>query len=371
MKISCNREKLAVAFQVAAAVAPSRSPKEILQNIKLEATEEQVMLIATDMDAGVRIHVEGVDVHTPGKTLLSTQRVGSIIRESSDEQLEIETTDSGLSIKGLQSEFNLPSSNPDEFPTVTSFEEESYFEIPARLFRELIRRTVFATDTESSRYALGGVLLEIDGDEITAIGTDGRRLAKMQGAGKSIGGHKTTGATTIVPTKTLSLMERSIGDKEEIVHLAARQNDVLVRTSRGTIYSRLVEGRYPNWRQVIPKRDECVTIEGIIGPFYAALRQASVVADPDSRGVDFQFGEGSLVVAARTADVGQSRIEIPISYTGEIIKLMMDHRYVADFLKALDSDTAFEIDISTSAEPALFKTADGYEYVVMPMARDR
>lgn len=370
MKLSCDREKMLAAFQLAASVVPSRSPKEILLNIKLEATEERVTLMSTDMDTGMRIDVEGVDVQKPGKALLTKDRVANILRESTDDQLTLETNESSLIIKGLHSEFNLPSGNPDEFPTIVGFEENSYFEIPARLFRELVKRTIFATDTETTRYALGGVLFEITGDEITAVGTDGRRLARMQGKGTPVDGHHTTGMTTIVPVKALALMERSVSDKDEVVHLAARQNDILLRTSRCTIFSRLVEGRYPNWRQVVPSRDSAITITSTVGPFFSALRQAAVVADTESRGVDFQFGQGSLVVASRTADIGQSRIEIPISYTGDSIRMTMDHRYVSDFLRVLDLQSNFNLEISSSSEPALFTTEDGYAYVVMPMARD-
>ncbi len=359
------------AFQLAASVAPSRSPKEVLQNVKIEVTEERVTLMATDMDAGIRIDVEGVDVQSPGRALLNVQRVGNILRESSDDQLYMETSDTSLLIRGLQSEFNLPSGNPDEFPTVVPFEESSYVELPARLFREMVKRTVFATDTESNRYALGGVLFEISGDEIIAVGTDGRRLARMQGTCRSVEGHRTNSPTTIVPTKTLILMERSISDKDELVHLAARQNDVLIRTSRCTIYTRLVEGRYPNWRQVIPNREGAVNIQLSVGPFFSALRQASIVADPESRGVDFHFGQGTLVIASKTADVGQSRVELPIQYMGDVIKLTMDHRYVSDFFKVLEPEANIVVEINSGSEPALFTTDDGYAYVVMPMARDR
>lgn len=371
MKITCNREKMSAAFQLAASVVPSRSPKEILLNIKLEAIDQKVFLMATDMDAGIRIEVDGVEVQKPGKTLLSKERVGSILKETSDENLVLETKENSLQIKGVQAEFNLPIGNPDEFPTVAGFEETKYFEVPARLFKEMVRRTVFATDSESSRYALGGVLFEMTGEEVIAVGTDGRRLARMQGVGKPVEGHHTTGMTTIVPTKTLSLMERSITDKEETVQLAARQNDILVRTTRCTIYSRLVEGRYPNWRQVLPQRENPICITATVGPFFSAIRQAAVVADAESRGVDFQFGEGSMVISSRTAEIGQSRVELPISYPGELIHLTMDHRYVSDFLRVLEPEKNFVLEISTSSEPALFTTEDGYAYVVMPMARDR
>lgn len=370
MKISCDREKLAGAFQLAGSVAQSRSPKEILQNIKIDATEERVTLMATDNETGVRIEVEGVDVQTPGKALLHVGRVGMIIRESNDDQLLFATDESATVIKGLHSEFKLPSANPDEYPTVIGFEEEAYHELPARLFKEMIKRTSFATDPDSSRFALGGVLLELNGDEALAVGTDGRRLARMVGQGKSIGGHQTSGNTTIIPTRALSLMERAIGDKEEVVHIAARQNDVMLRTSRCTIYSRLVEGRYPNWRQVIPNRSDSVTIDMAVGPFFNVLRQAAIVADQETRGLDFEFGDGTLLLSATTADLGQSRVEMPIAYTGEMIRMKLDYRFVSDFLKVLESDTRFRFDVVSGTQPALLTTEDGYAYVIMPMALD-
>ncbi|MFM8406446.1 MAG: DNA polymerase III subunit beta, partial [Pirellulaceae bacterium] len=283
MKLSCNREKLHHAFQLAASVAPTRSPKEILHSIKLEAKDDEVLLTATDLESSIRIQVEQVDVQVPGTCLLNVVRVGNILRELNDSQLELETTDSGITLRGEHSEFHLPSANPDEYPVVAEFSESSYCEVPARLFREMVRRTSFATDIENSRFALGGVLFEIAGDEITAVATDGRRLVRMIGSCKPVQGHKTTSPTTIIPTKTLTLMERSIGDKDEVVHLAARSNDVVLRTPRATIQSCLVEGRFPNWRQVIPNRTSSIIIESNVGPFFSSVRQAAVVADPESR----------------------------------------------------------------------------------------
>lgn len=371
MKIACDREKLASAFQLAASVANARSPKEILQNVKIEAGEDRVTLMATDMETGIRIDVEGVDVQQPGRALLPVSRVGLILRESSDEQLGFETVGTETVVSGQHAEFKLPSANPDEYPSVVGFEEEAYHEVPARLFREMVRRTSFATDPDSSRYALGGVLMELVGDDVLAVGTDGRRLARMQGQGKSVGGHQTTGNTTIIPTKSLGLMERSIGEKDESVHIASRTNDVLLRTSRCTIYSRLVEGRYPNWRQVIPKRDNSVKVDFNVGPFFTAIRQAAIVADTETRGLDFEFGEGTLVLSAKTSNLGASRIDFPISYTGEPIRMKLDYRYVSDFLRVLEADMTCTVDISSSTESALFTTEDGYAYVVMPMALER
>lgn len=370
MKISCNRDQLATAFQLAGSVALTRSPKEVLQNVKVEANDDRVTLMATDMETGIRIDVEGVDVETPGKALLHVGRVGMILRESSDEKLSFESDGSATVVKGQHSEFNLPSANPDEFPTVVGFEEEKYHELPARLFREMVRRTAFATDPDSSRFALGGVLLELNGEDVLAVGTDGRRLARMLGSGKSVGEHQTTGNSTIIPTRSLTLMERSIDDKEEVVQIAARNNDVLLRTSRCTIYSRLVEGRYPNWRQVIPSREDSVAIDMTVGPFFNVIRQAAIVADQETRGLDLEFGDGTLLLTASTADLGQSRVELPIDYEGEAIKMKLDYRFISDFLKVLDADSKFKMDVASATQPALMETDDGYAYVVMPMALD-
>ena len=151
MKIDCNREKLLAAFQTAATVAPSRSPKPILQNIKLTAYESLVILMATDTEVGIRLEVADVNVLSPGSVILPVSRFGPILRESTDKRLTIESDGSVIHVTGQRSKFNLPAENPDEFPEVTSFDEKKYHEVSARLVKELVRRTLFATDNESSR----------------------------------------------------------------------------------------------------------------------------------------------------------------------------------------------------------------------------
>lgn len=372
MKITCQRDSLTQAFALAASIAPARSPKEILQNVKVTAAGGRLTLTATDMEVGIRLELEdGVEIETEGTALLPVQRTMAILRESSDEQIHLETDDSGIRVKGSRSKYRLPGNNPDEFPAVAGFDEDKYHVLATRLFREMVKRTVFATDPESSRYALGGVLLELEESTVTAVGTDGRRLARMEGTGESIGGHHTTGSSTIVPTRAIQLMERALSDKDETVDVAARNNDLLLRTSRATIYSRLVEGRYPNWRQVLPKRENAIQLDMTVGPLFAALRQAAIVTDQESRGIDFTFADGTLKLEASTAEVGESQIELPIAYDGEPITLTMDHRYLADFCKVLDNETNFIFEIESGASPALLTTDDGYGYVIMPMARDR
>jgi DNA polymerase-3 subunit beta len=371
MKITLEREKFQSAFQTASAVAPARSPKPILHNVKLEVTKTGATLLATDLEVGIRIDVPGIEVETPGAAILPINQMGQIVRESRDERLRIEADPNSTLVRGERSEFRLGAENPDEFPTVASFNEDKFTELSARLFRELIRRTLFATDNESSRYALGGVLLEMGDKEIIAVGTDGRRLAKMQGPVMSSGGHSTTDRTTIVPMRAMQLMERALTDSDGEVQLAARGNDILVRSPRATIYSRLTEGRFPRWRDVFPQRQDAAKIELRIGDFYSAVRQAAIVTSEESRGVDFKFAGGMLELSGRAAEVGQSRVELPIAYDGPEVAICLDPRYVSDFLKVLDPEKTFTLEIKNAESAAVCTTDDGYGYVIMPLARDR
>ena len=369
MKLTCNRDKLLHAFQLASGVAPQRSPKPILENIKLEAAGEQATLMATDLEVGIRIDVSGMEVEAPGSVILPIKRVGSLLQESSDEKLRIESDGSRMRIRGERSEFQFPTQNPDEFPVVRAFEEQKYHQLPARFFRELVRRTVYATDTESSRYALGGVLIELSADSIVGVGTDGRRLARQEGPAESVGGHA-TGDHTVIPARAIQLMERAIADNDENIQFAARENDVLLKSQRTTIYSRLVEGRYPKWRDVFPRYEEMPRVELPVGPFHSAVRQAAIVTSEERRGIDFQFGDGRLVLAGHGAEAGESRIELPIAYEGQEIPVKLDPRFVADFLKVLDPDKTITLHLRDSESAVVCTTDDGYAYVIMPLSRE-
>ncbi|WP_417744816.1 DNA polymerase III subunit beta [Rosistilla oblonga] len=371
MKILCDRECFANAFQMAASVAPSRSPKAILQNVKVVAREGVVSLSATDMEIGINIDVSGVEIESEGAALLPVNRVNSILRECRDEHITFESTDSGMKVKTARSRFQLPSEDPDEFPHVESFSETKFHTVPTKAFRDLLKRTVVAADDESGRYALGGVLVEMEASCVTAVGTDGRRLATAATYGDCNSGHATIGTNTIVPSRSINLIERALSDKDETVDIAARDNDILIRSPRWMIVSRLVEGRYPNWRQVLPNTENHSSVMVNVGSFHAALRQAAIMTSQESNGIEFTFGDGTMTLEAASADVGESRVEMPIDYSGEAVSVWMDHRYVSDACKVLDAQESLTLYFESGTRPVLLTTEDGYRYVVMPMSRDR
>jgi DNA polymerase-3 subunit beta len=369
MKVTCERDELLHAFQMASGVAPARSPKPVLRNIKLETTADRATLLATDLEVGIRIEVPGILAESPGTVLLPIDRFGLILRESTDEKLMLESDGARTRVWGERSEFHLPTENPDEFPDVALFQEERYHKLPARFFRELVRRTIFATDNESSRFALGGVLLEMTAEQVIGVATDGRRLARQLGPAQAVGGHETRDRT-IVPSRSMQLIERALADSDGEIQIAARENDLLVKSERITLYTRLVEGRFPKWRDVFPKMEQSNRIELSVGPFHSAVRQAGIVTDENHRGVDFTFAEGKVVLLARSAETGESRVEMPIAYDGPKVSVMLDPRYVSDFLKVLDADATFTLNIRDGESAVVTSTADGYSYVIMPLARE-
>lgn len=371
MKIICQREKFLQAFQTAAAVAPSRSAKPVLHNLKFDAAQSGNLLSGTDLEIGIRMQIDQLEVQAEGSILLPTDRFGSILRESPDEKLTIETDGRQIQVTGVQSQFQLPSVNPDEFPAIPEFSEERYHELAVPFFRELVRRTVFATDTESSRYALGGVLFELTEDGVTAVATDGRRLARQEGPGQSVGGHVTGQNPVIIPTKAMQMIERALADADGTAQLAVRENDIMMRSGVATVYSRLVEGRFPRWREVFPKHGEydCVNVELPVGPFHAAVRQAAIVTSAERRGVEFTFGDGRVTLAAHGAEHGESHVELPVPYEGEPLVISLDPRYLSDFLRALSPERTFTMELRGSKTAAVCLTDDGYGYVVMPLAR--
>ncbi|MCH2177607.1 MAG: DNA polymerase III subunit beta [Mariniblastus sp.] len=371
MKIKIKRDSFFKAFQIASAVAPARSPKVILQNVKLDVSDKETILTATDIEIGVRLNVPDVEVESEGSSVIPVGRLSMILRESSDEYLVIEANQERTLITGNNSRFELSAQNPDEFPEVANFGEDDYFEVASGVFKEMIHRTLFATDAESSRYALGGILLEMSNDTMIAVGTDGRRLAKMEGVIKKVGNPQVEGTATIVPSRAMQLIERILPEGDSPVQLAPRSNDLLLKEPNGIFYTRLVEGRFPKWRDVLPKRQVSNRIDIPVGPMYSALRQAAIVSNEESRGVDFTFGNGSLVLSNNTAEVGQSRVEMPVPYNEEELTITLDHRYVADFLKALQPDKTFTMDIENGEQAAYCVTDDNYGYVIMPLSKDR
>jgi DNA polymerase-3 subunit beta len=355
MHLTCNRAQFAAAFAVAASAVPSRTPRDVLKNVLLIVSSAGTELVGTDQETGLRYRVNGIETNSEGEVLLPTQKLSAILRELQSETFELQIDDRTILLKSGGSRFRLTSEDPREFPPVPRFSEDSCFRVSAPVLRQMIRRTSFATDTESTRYALGGLLLEFAEGLLTLAATDGRRLAVATASCERQGDPLIPARTTVVPTKAMSLLERSI--------------DAL-KSGPCTVSSRLVEGRFPRYRDVIPPTGS-VNIPLSAGLFYSAVRQSQIVTDEETRGVDFRFSNSLLTLASEASAVGDSRIELPIEFAHDDLQITFDPKYVAEFLRVLTPETLVDLQLTDGETAAVFRVDDSYTYVVMPLTQDR
>jgi DNA polymerase-3 subunit beta len=368
MKVVCHREGLLSACQLAGVAVATRDIKPVLKNLKAVVDGDRCTLMATDLELGIRLEVRGIRVDEPGEALLPTGRFVSILRESPDEEMTIEAGPDVCRVLGATNEFEMPGEDPAAFPDVPTFDQDKYHELTAGVLREMIRRTLFAAATgEQLRYgATTGILWELEGEEANLIGTDGRRLALAKGAAVAVGGHSTKGMTPVVPAKAMNLLERNLSEPEEKVHISFRSNEVLMKTERAMVYSRLVEGRFPDWRKAMPQK-HAARVPLTVGPLMSAVRQAAIMTDDESKRVRFQFTKGKVTLRAQGAEAGQSRVELPVEFSGKNLEISLDPKFVIDMLKVLEPDTALTLDLNDGAAPAVFRHEPNYVYVVVPL----
>ena len=248
MKIFCNREGLLAASQLLNVIVPSRDVNPILRNIKIIGEDDRFTMVATDTEVGIRMEVRSVKVEEEGEALLPAGRLLSILRESTDDDMVIEANADNCILKGKHAEFEMPGEDPGHFPDFPDFAEDTYHEFMAGELREMIHRVHFAVAAaEHARYgAMTGLLWELEDDKVRLVATDGRRLALSEGPAKAHGSHAADGQTPVAPLKAMTLLERNLPEPDETVRVSIRTNEMLIKTERSMIYSRLVEGRYPN-----------------------------------------------------------------------------------------------------------------------------
>jgi len=367
MKASCPREALLSACQLASVAIPTREVRPILKNLKAVAEADRFTLMATDLELGIRLDVRGLTVQEPGEAILPAAKLLAILRENRDDELLITADSTACTVQGAGADFELPSEDPAQFPDWPAFTEEKYHETTAGALREMIRRVLFAAADDAARYSMTGVLWELEGEGVRLVATDGRRLATCTGIATPHGGHATGNQAPVVPTKAMSLLERNLmDDPDAVVKISLRPNDALFRTERATIYSRLVEGRFPDYRSVLPKKHTArATFPA--ATFQAAVRQAAIMADEDTKRVAFTFDKGKLTLEAQGPASGRSKIELAIDYDGKKLTIHFNPAFVLDVLKVLPLDAEPVLELTGPGDPALFRYGPDYQYLVMPL----
>lgn len=350
-------------FAAVAAAVPSRTTKDMLKNVKLVARGMKVTLSATDGELHVVSEFECNCA--PFEALLPAAKVLSILREVDCETIEIESGTSGVTLTCGQSIFRLSTEDPVGFPPSLSFNAESWFHADGDTFRQAVKRTLFCTDQESVRYALGGVCIEFAADGAVLIATDSRRLSVSPCYVESV--NQPAFGKVVVPARAMKLVEQSTGND---IRIAFTDRGVSFQVGGLSISSQLVEGRFPDWRRVVPQsKDITSRVTLPTGPLASVVRQASILRTEESRGLDMAFARDTLTVTLTTADIGSAKTSMPITLDGEAITVTLDGRWLLDVLKVLGSDVAIDLGLISHDDRVLLNCGN-YQHVIMPLARE-
>ena len=376
MKIHLKPKDFLPKFRLAASVASGKDfGNALLQNVKIIADKKSgVVLQATDTEVGIRISI-ACDVAKNGEAILPKERLLKVLDLTREESLTLEFVEDKIVIEGNETEhYALDTMLPEEFPEIGTFGATAFHEIPAKELQETIRRTIFAIDSENVKYALGGVSFEMTGQVISIVATDGRRLAWQDCGGDCINNH--TVETVIVPARTLQLLHKALCDKfigdDADVKMAVANGMVWFQCHDITLFSRLIEGRFPKWRGIIPKTEGDIPVKIDCDPLLSAILQAEVTTSDLEPGVDFSFEKGKLTLQGQGKERGNTKIEIPLSFNGNPKKIKLDPKFMTDFLRVLDAKQKVSIYLPPDDDPVKITADDGgYVYVVMPMAAEK
>jgi DNA polymerase-3 subunit beta len=327
-------------------------------------------IIGTDLEVGIRHRLIGVHADAPVKLLLAPTRLRAILSTSDDDEIAFRVDGDKVRISGRRSEFTLASEDSSLFPSVPTFDAAAYHEVAAADLRRMIRRCSPFVDVENTRYALGGCLIESEGQSMTMVGTDGRRLAKQVVSCTAVG-DSTIAGLPVIPARALKLVDKVLEDDGPPVHVATTDKAVLFRTESATIYSRLVEGRFPYYRQVFPSETTIKAHFEDLADLQTAVEQAGITCSEESRGIDWRFSDGVLRLSSQSADVGSASIEVVTCFEGSALEITFDSRYALQALQAIGDNVPTALELIDSKNAAVFRTTDSYCHVLMPLARDR
>lgn len=364
MNVRFNREELANALTGVCHVTSVRTPKDILKSVRMEAHSDYVLLSATDLEVGIRCAVSQVEVAATGEVVCVADTLAPIVRECDDDVLAFESTDNILHIRGGDSHFQVVTQDGADFPPVTIMEGEPDFTIDQSVLARLIEWTSFAAARESTRYAINGVLWEIDGERLTLAATDGRRLARATGdISDGTPGDK---PQPIVPGKALVLVRSLPSQPEARTAVKITGNQLVVAAGGVTISTSLVEGHFPRYKDVIPTDcDREVTFS--TAEFQSALKRVSLLTNEESKGVRLSFADGSLTLSSRAPEQGEATVSLPIEYRGEPVEIGFNPVFLLDVLRVVPDDTV-TFAFKAADRPGVLRLSDDFVHVVMPVS---
>lgn len=366
MRFECERDDLSKALSAVSGVVLAKGIHPVYESVEIVASETGLELLATDLEVGMRYRIaagDALQVVGKGTAVVPAQRLAVLCKEMPKGKVAVawNADTRECTVTAGRGRFRLQGQSPEDFPEIPAVDESRAAAVETAVLRDLVRLTSFAAARERMRYALNGILVRVDGETLECVATDGRRLARATAPIRN-DGHAEFSA--IVPTKGLQHLEKTLGDGDAEVVLSVGGSHIAARTSRATVVSRLVEGSFPNYRDVIPQT--CAR-KAVIGreAFAGALRRAALVTSRDAQSVRMKFDDEGLTVSAQSAE-GSAEETIPCDQSGGPDSLGFNPEFLLECLGVLrGDDVVFEWNDRKSPG----KIVDGtYTYVVMPVS---
>jgi len=366
MNLSITKEQISTGLQAVQNVVSTRTTLPILSNVLLRAEGDRLELTATDLDVTITCSVEA-SVKKAGTTTVPVKKLFGIVRELTAPEIDLEVDDKNVtSLRSGSSFFKIRGLGAEEFPPLPKFKEDKKVALPQEKIKGMLRKTSFAISTDESRYVLNGIFISLKEHKLTMVATDGRRLAL---ADEEVDVSEKSQGEFIVPAKAVNELNRLLQDKGEIeLKYAENQAAFALKDEKGSsvlIITKLIEGNYPNYRQVIPaETKERVALAR--EEFLHALRRAEIMTSDKQNSVKLSFTKNNLAITANSPDVGEARETLAINYKGKDMAIAFNPGYVIEPLNALSDDEVF-LELIDELSPGVLKINGPFLYVVMPM----
>ncbi len=365
MKFTITREQLQEGLIAVASTVPTRTTLPVLSNILVEATADGVRLAGTDLDIAVSTVVPA-EIQAEGAVTLPAKKLVEIVRELPSAAIHFSTSgEQRVTLECGPSRFKLLGIARDEFPSFPTVSFDKAWKMTSADIQNLINHVAFAASTEESRPILNGVLWEMREDRMRMVATNGHRLARMD---RPVSGGSAA-ADLIVPPKALEQIRKLFGPADE-VEVARSDNHLGFRAGSTRIFTRLIEGPYPNYEQVIPRdNDKVVTVDR--QALAAAIRRVGVVASDQTHRVRLSFSSGLVKFSVSTPDLGEAEDEIQATYDGEPLEIGFNATYLLELLKVMPTDevrfTLKAPERAATMEPVGWDDPASYLCLVMPL----
>jgi DNA polymerase-3 subunit beta len=365
MRFTISREKLQEGLTAVAASIPAKTTLPVLANILVETTERGIRLSGTDLDIAVSTEVSA-DVEAPGAITIPAKKLSEIARELPPAPVKIGAVgEQRITLECGRSKFKLLGLPRDEFPTFPQVRFQDNWRVRSGDLQKLISHTAFAVSTEESRPILNGVLWEVRADRMRMVATNGHRLARMDLPSSGVG----TGGDLIIPPKALEQVRR-LFPAEEDLEIAQGDNHLGFRSPFTSVFTRLIEGPYPNYEQVIPRDNDRIAVSDKVA-LISALKRMSVIASDQTHRIRLSFNAGLLRFSVQTPDLGEAQDELPIRFTGDPIDIGFNANYLLEILRYIPTDevrvTLKAPERAATVEPEDWSDPASYLCLVMPL----